>query len=60
MLEFTLKILGKSIPILSVITIAIICWLTVFNAQIFGYVTEFPEECSRVGGQQFGTFLEVQ
>ena len=47
------------IPILTLITIVIICWLAVINAQIFGYDTNFPPGCERVAGKQFGSFLDV-
>ena len=60
LLEFTLNFTGKSIPLLSAITLLIICWLAVFNAQLFGFVTNYPEGCSEISGQHFGTFVEVR
>ncbi len=50
--------MGKNIPILSLITICIIVWLSVVNAHIFGYM-DVSEECDS-NGNTFGSLKDVR
>ena len=50
---------NKRVPCLILVTIAIIIWLALINAQIFGYQNDFTPECENVASGHFSSFLMV-
>ena len=50
---------NKRVPCLILVTIAIIIWLSLINAQIFGYNKDFTPDCEDVAGGHFSSFLQV-
>ena len=50
---------NKRVPCLILVTIAIIIWLSLINAQIFGYQKDYTPRCEGVADGHFSSFLEV-